>query len=90
MNSLLTAKEVAGQLKVSQNTIYELALAGKLPAIKVGARGGRYRFRQEDVDSYLKASQLAPRLPDPPRKERVGVRRGNDGYAFMRAGGWKG
>lgn len=49
----VTVAEVAGQLRVSNMTVYRLVQAGQLPAIRVGRS---YRIREEDVDKYL-ASQ---------------------------------
>lgn len=37
---ILTIKEVADYLKLTEKTAYRLVAAGKLPGFKVGGRGG--------------------------------------------------
>ena len=44
---ILTIKEVAEYLKVTERTIYRLAGAKKIPAFKVG---GTWRFSRADID----------------------------------------
>jgi excisionase family DNA binding protein len=48
----VTVAEVAGQLRVSNMTVYRLVQAGQLPAVRIGRS---YRIREEDVDKYLAA-----------------------------------
>jgi excisionase family DNA binding protein len=50
---LLTAREVAGVLGVSTETVLRWTRAGKLPAIRLP--GGAIRYRAEDVDAWLDA-----------------------------------
>lgn len=50
---ILTIREVAEYLKVTERTIYRLAAAKKIPAFKVG---GTWRFRTSDIDGWI-ASQ---------------------------------
>jgi excisionase family DNA binding protein len=52
----VTVAEVAGQLRVSNMTVYRLVQSGHLPAVRVGRS---YRIREEDVDSYLAARYTA-------------------------------
>ncbi|MBS1994693.1 MAG: helix-turn-helix domain-containing protein [Cyanobacteria bacterium SZAS LIN-2] len=54
---ILTIREVAGFLKVTERTIYRLAAAKKIPAFKVG---GTWRFSRMDIDDWIK-SQSAHR-----------------------------
>ena len=49
-SSFVTVAEVAGQLRVSNMTVYRLIQAGQLPAVRVGRS---YRLREADVDRYL-------------------------------------
>jgi len=49
---ILTIREVADYLKVTERTIYRLAGAKKIPAFKVG---GTWRFRKADIDSWIAA-----------------------------------
>ena len=48
---ILTIKQVADYLKVTDRTIYRLAAAKKIPAFKVG---GTWRFSRADIDSWIK------------------------------------
>ena len=50
-NGILTIKEVAAYLKVTERTIYRLAAAKKIPAFKVG---GTWRFSRDDIDNWIK------------------------------------
>lgn len=52
--NLLSAKETAAALGVSQRTLYNLTRAGKLPAVRIGRR---VLYRPADVEAYI-ASQL--------------------------------
>ena len=51
-SGVLTIKEVAEYLKVTDRTIYRLAAAKKIPAFKVG---GTWRFRTADIDGWIAA-----------------------------------
>ncbi len=54
---ILTLKEVAEYLKVTDRTIYRLAGAKKIPAFKVG---GIWRFSRADLDAWIRRQSLAP------------------------------
>lgn len=47
---ILTIKQVAGYLQVTERTIYRLAAAEGIPAFKVG---GSWRFRRGDLDQWI-------------------------------------
>lgn len=49
---ILTIKQVAEYLRVTERTIYRLAAAKKIPAFKVG---GTWRFRTADIDGWIVA-----------------------------------
>jgi excisionase family DNA binding protein len=49
--AILTIKDVADYLKVTERTIYRLAAAKQIPAFKVG---GSWRFAQTDIDEWIK------------------------------------
>ena len=49
-DEILTIKEVAEYLKLSEKTAYRLASDGKLPGFKVG---GSWRFKREDVLAWI-------------------------------------
>ena len=48
---ILTIKQVAEYLKVTERTIYRLAAVKKIPAFKVG---GAWRFWRADIDSWIR------------------------------------
>jgi excisionase family DNA binding protein len=56
-DTLLTAAEVADQLRVSTMTIYRLIRSGELPAVRVGRN---YRVREADLDAYLESQVVDP------------------------------
>ena len=47
---ILTIKQVALYLQVTERTIYRLAAADGIPAFKVG---GSWRFRRGDLDQWI-------------------------------------
>jgi excisionase family DNA binding protein len=49
---ILTIKQVAEYLKVTDRTIYRLAATKRIPAFKVG---GTWRFRKLDIDGWISA-----------------------------------
>jgi excisionase family DNA binding protein len=55
--TLLTAAEVADQLRVSTMTIYRLIRRGELPAVRVGRN---YRVRRSDLEAYLDGQVVDP------------------------------
>jgi PTS system nitrogen regulatory IIA component len=59
MPELLTAKQLAEYLQLSQRSIYRLLERGELPATKIG---GQWRFRKAAIDEWidLHMGQLAP------------------------------
>lgn len=52
---ILTIKQVAEYLKVTERTIYRLAGAKKIPAFKVG---GTWRFARADIDAWIKQQSM--------------------------------
>ena len=52
---ILTIKQVADYLKVTERTIYRLAGAKKIPAFKVG---GTWRFSRADIDRWIKQQSM--------------------------------
>ncbi len=46
MENIVTAKELAGFLKLTKATIYKLASSGKLPGVKIG---DSWRFDMDEV-----------------------------------------
>ncbi len=56
-DTLLTAAEVADQLRVSTMTVYRLIRSGELPAVRVGRN---YRVRPGDLSAYLEGQVVDP------------------------------
>ena len=52
---ILTIKEVAQFLKVTEKTIYRLAAAEQIPAFKVG---GSWRFQKTEIDRWISEQQF--------------------------------
>lgn len=53
--NILTIKQVAEYLKVTERTIYRLAAAKNIPAFKVG---GTWRFSSSDIDSWIRQQSI--------------------------------
>ena len=47
---ILTIKEVAEYLRITEKTAYRLASERKLPGFKVG---GSWRFRKSEIDAWI-------------------------------------
>jgi putative molybdopterin biosynthesis protein len=60
-SDLLTAEDVARQLRIKKYTVYELIKRGELPSSKVGKQ---VRISQADIDRYLKANKTGPSYAD--------------------------
>jgi excisionase family DNA binding protein len=58
-HEILTIKQVASYLRVTERTIYRVAAAKQIPAFKVG---GAWRFSRADIEAWIK-SQSRPGLP---------------------------
>jgi len=66
---ILTIKQVAEYLKVTERTIYRLAAAKKIPAFKVG---GTWRFSRVDIDSWIKQQSSVDQEDDRSRSAKGG------------------
>lgn len=75
MAEMLTAKEIEEMLQVDRSTVYRMAEAGQLPAIKVGKQ---WRFPANEMESWFQIKRSAP----PPPTSRVA----NAGPAKIPAG----
>ena len=53
---MMTLEEVARYLRLHNSTIYRLARAGIIPAVKIG---GQWRFNSQRVDEWLAAQAAA-------------------------------
>ena len=57
MAEMLSAKEMQALLQVDRSTIYRMAEAGRLPALKVGKQ---WRFPHDQVEKWLQNQAAAP------------------------------
>jgi len=55
-NEILTLKEVAIYLKLTEKTAYRLVAEGKLPGFKVG---GSWRFKQSDIENWIEHNKTS-------------------------------
>ena len=60
---VMTIREVAEYLKLTEKTAYRLAAGGEIPGFKVG---GAWRFRKADIDLWIEAKKAES------RKENLG------------------
>jgi excisionase family DNA binding protein len=60
MADMLTAKDIQDLLQVDRSTVYRMAEAGRLPAVKVGKQ---WRFPGNLVEHWLQSQVATPPLP---------------------------
>jgi excisionase family DNA binding protein len=58
---VMTTQEVADLLRFNDETVRQLAKAGRIPAAKIGAPGsrGHWRFSRRTLEGWLKAGAPA-------------------------------
>lgn len=57
-DQILTLREVADYLKLTERTLYRLSQEGRLPGFKVG---NSWRFRLRDIEAWIEAQKAAVR-----------------------------
>lgn len=62
---LFTAVEASEQLPYKPRTLIDLARAGRIGCVRLSER--KIRFRQEDIDEFIKASAKPLPAPKPSR-----------------------
>ena len=55
---IMTTEEVAEYLRLAEATVYKLAQAGEIPAVKVGRA---WRFKRELIDEWFR-TEAGPRF----------------------------
>jgi excisionase family DNA binding protein len=70
---LLTAKEVAGLLRVAPSTIYSAAARGDLPCLRPwrGRRKSLLRFRSADIEALIAGRKPVDRESELPSPRKV-------------------
>ena len=61
---ILTIREVADYLRITEKTAYRLAGSEKLPGFKVG---GSWRFRRAEIDAWIEGQK--GREPATPKEQ---------------------
>jgi excisionase family DNA binding protein len=69
-NHLLNIREVSELLHLHPNTVRRWCDQGKLPCLRISARGDR-RIRQEDLQSYLDKMNGSPRKSGRRRPQKI-------------------
>lgn len=69
--TLLTVREVATLLRLSEASIYLMATSGKLPHLRVGNGRGSIRFRTQEIESILLEGQRSQPIPRPTRERHA-------------------
>lgn len=64
--SVLTVRDVAGYLRLSEAKVYRLARAGNVPAFRLGKS---WRFRKDLLDAWMLRETELNRSPDTPARE---------------------
>lgn len=72
-DEILTVAEVALLLKVAEKTVYTMAQNAELPCFKLR---GQWRFRRQDLDTWMTAQVTGASAPEPARKTKPPPRKG--------------
>lgn len=59
-DDVMTVRDVAEYLKLDERTVYNLAIKGKLPAVKIGKQ---WRFRRSQIDRLFSETRSADPRP---------------------------
>jgi len=54
-DKILTIRELADYLKLTEKTTYKLVAEGKIPGFKVG---GSWRFKKEVIEAWISKSSI--------------------------------
>lgn len=60
MTTIVTAKEVGQYLKLTESTIYKLALTGEIPGFKVGKS---WRFDMDEIIKTIESAKIIKKVP---------------------------
>ena len=81
---LLTPQQVADQLVLSQRTVKRL----RIPVVRVGLGKGKLRYRQEDIDAYVR-SRLEFAQEGTAKKNGRRISQGKREVGIPKVLGWK-
>ena len=68
MSRLLSVKEVAAELRLSEDSIYKLCSLKKLRHERHGSKQGRIRIPEEAIEEYRKSVTVEAGTEEPGRK----------------------
>jgi excisionase family DNA binding protein len=71
-SELLTIREAAALLRISESTIRNAIRAGLLPAFRFGLRGGRIRIARSDLQNYMQSCLTTAQPQQPSSVSKVG------------------
>jgi excisionase family DNA binding protein len=57
---LLTVRDVAGRLQISEKSVRRRIGSSQLPAVQLGAPGMPLRINERDLDAYLERARVRP------------------------------
>jgi len=77
---MLTAKEMQDLLQVDRSSIYRMAEAGRLPAVKVGKQ---WRFPDDQINYWLSSQAALPTLPAPTTAKPAPEPSGENSFAGL-------
>lgn len=89
---LLTVKEAAAQIGLSETAVYTLCDAGEIETIRVGLHRGRIKIEPSALEAYLAKGRRAAPVMVEKRRRRVNAMPATQpqGFSILRAGGWDG
>lgn len=62
---MLTIKQVAAQLKISTNSVYQAVQKGQIPSHRFGSGRGTIRISEEDLAIYVDSCRQEQRTVEP-------------------------
>jgi len=66
--AIMTIKDLAAYLKLTEKTAYRLAAEGKIPGFKVG---GAWRFQEREIDRWISQQSAENTKNSPTRKSQT-------------------
>ncbi len=68
---MLTVKQVAAQLNIAPQSVYQLIQTGKIPVHRFGNGRGTIRISQGDLDQYIESCRQVASAQDVPKVTRT-------------------
>lgn len=72
---MLTVKQVAERLAVSQTCVYQLIATGKLACHRIGIGRGAIRVGEDDLAAFVESSRTPAESCPPPKPQKLVSRR---------------